>query len=194
VRTERRHARGTAHSRHPDHQQRSAPYTSELALEYIHRAAAGEPQRFEWCSTHPFSGAEIWVEVGLQKVGIDAHDRLLAVVRDISERKLAERALRESEEAYRAIFQHSSEAIWVHDVATLAMLDVNQAGCDMYGYTRDEMLAGGLAPLLYPDSEYTAERALGYLQRTVAGSSRASNGEAATATARKPGARSRCGA
>jgi PAS domain S-box-containing protein len=145
------------------------PFTPDHALDFIGRAAAGEPQRFEWCSTHPLTGEEVWVEVGLQKVTIDAQDRLLAVVRDIRERKLAERALIASEQAYRAIFQHSAEAIWIHDVETGAMLDVNQAGCDMYGYTRDDMLRLGHDALLYPGTDYTAERVGEVMKQAMAG-------------------------
>jgi PAS domain S-box-containing protein len=147
------------------------PYTAELALGYIQRAAAGEEQRFEWCSTHPRTGEEVWVEVGLQRVKLAGQDRLLALVRDIRERKKAERALRASEEAYRTIFKHSSEGIWVHDVETGEMLDVNQAGCDLYGYTFDEMMSLGHDALNFPDSEYDAERVAQYMARTTAGES-----------------------
>jgi PAS domain S-box-containing protein len=148
------------------------PFTRELALEYLGRAAAGEPQRFEWCTYHWSTGEEAWVEVGLQRVTIRGEDRLLALVRDIRERKRAERALIESEEAYRTIFQHSSEAIWVHDSETGALLDVNDAGCEMYGYTRDEMMTIGHGALLYPGSvEYSPARQAEYMGRALAGES-----------------------
>jgi PAS domain S-box-containing protein len=145
------------------------PFTVERALEHMRRAAAGEPQRFEWCSIRDDTGEEIWVEVGLQRVAIGGHDRLLALVRDIRERKAVEHALRASEEAYRTIFRHSSEAIWVHDVGTGAMLDVNDAGCQLYGYSYDEMMRLGHDALLYPGSAYTPDRIAEYMGLAIAG-------------------------
>jgi PAS domain S-box-containing protein len=146
-------------------------FTSELAESYLRRAAAGEPQRFEWCTLRRETQDEMWVEVSLQRVMIRDECRVLGLVRDIRERKRAERALIESEEAYRTIFQHSAEGIWVHDAHTAAMTDVNEAGCAMYGYTRVDMLAAGHDALLYPGSEYTAERVVHYMQRALAGES-----------------------
>jgi PAS domain S-box-containing protein len=145
------------------------PFTPELALDHIRRASSGEPQRFEWCATHPETGEGVWVEVGLQRVTLAGEERLLALVRDIRERKKAEQALRESEEAYRTIFEYSSEAIWVHDVGTGEMLDVNQAGCELYGYTFEEMMALGHDALNHPDPDYSAEKVAEYMARTIAG-------------------------
>ncbi|OIP46241.1 MAG: hypothetical protein AUK28_07240 [Desulfobacterales bacterium CG2_30_60_27] len=48
--------------------------------------------------------------------------------------------LRESEERYREIFNAPSDAIFIHDAETGAIVDVNQAMLDMYGYSRAEAL------------------------------------------------------
>ena len=56
------------------------------------------------------TGEELWVEVSLQRVAIGGRDRILALVRDIRERKRAERALRAREASYRTIFRHASDA------------------------------------------------------------------------------------
>ncbi|MDR3682805.1 MAG: transporter substrate-binding domain-containing protein, partial [Geothrix sp.] len=57
------------------------------------------------------------------------------------------RALRRSEEAIRAsnarfqaIFDTTNDAIFFHDPATGAILDVNQRAADLYGYSREELL------------------------------------------------------
>ncbi len=59
---------------------------------------------------------------------------------DITERKRAEEALRESEVRYRSLFFASSDAVFLIEQDTGRILDVNSKACDLYGYSREEML------------------------------------------------------
>ncbi len=63
-----------------------APYTQEDAIEWIKKAAAGESQVFEWVGKHK-SGHLFWEEVNMKSAVIGGHERMLVVVRDITERK-----------------------------------------------------------------------------------------------------------
>jgi PAS domain S-box-containing protein len=76
------------------------PYTQQRALQLLEAAAAGEPQLFEWLAKDR-SGRTFWVEVSLKRVEIVGRDRLLAIVRDISERKRTEETLRAADEQLR---------------------------------------------------------------------------------------------
>jgi diguanylate cyclase (GGDEF)-like protein/PAS domain S-box-containing protein len=60
--------------------------------------------------------------------------------RDVTERKEAERALRESEERYRAVVERSVEAIYLFDPETKRVLKTNAAFEDLLGYAADELL------------------------------------------------------
>jgi two-component system, cell cycle sensor histidine kinase and response regulator CckA len=68
-------------------------YSQTEALKLIHAAAAGAPQLVEWHSRRR-DGTLFWSEVNLRGARIDGAERVLVVVRDISERKRAEESLR----------------------------------------------------------------------------------------------------
>ncbi len=68
------------------------PYSQKEAFQWIRKAATGKPQVFDWlCKTR--KKELFWVEVSLKRATINGIDRILAVVRDISERKKAEAEL-----------------------------------------------------------------------------------------------------
>ncbi|MCK4362793.1 MAG: PAS domain S-box protein, partial [Dehalococcoidia bacterium] len=59
---------------------------------------------------------------------------------DITERKQAEEALRESEDKYRKLFELGSDALFLIEVETGRILDLNDTALKMYGYSREEAL------------------------------------------------------
>ena len=72
-----------------------APYTQADAIEWIKKAAAGEPQVFEWMGKHK-SGRLFWEEISMKSAVIGGHERLLVVARDITARKQAEEKLKQT--------------------------------------------------------------------------------------------------
>jgi PAS domain S-box-containing protein len=62
---------------------------------------------------------------------------------DITERKRAEEALRETEGKYRTLFEGSSQGILATDTETNRFMDANPSICRMLGYTMEELLRLG---------------------------------------------------
>jgi PAS domain S-box-containing protein len=62
----------------------------------------------------------------------------------------AERAARESEQRYRALFESNPFPMLVYDPQTLSILGANGAAVERYGYTRQELLAMTLRDLRVP--------------------------------------------
>jgi PAS domain S-box-containing protein len=76
------------------------------------------------------------------------------MVRDVTERKRAEEALRESEEKFRAIFEQAAVGI-AYVGLDGQFVGVNNKYCDITGYSRDEMLR-----IKYPDITYADDHGL----------------------------------
>lgn len=71
-------------------------------------------------------------------------------IRDVSDRKQAQEALRQSEEKYRQLFETVPDATLLFDADTNAFTDVNESANRLYGYTREEFLELTLADITAP--------------------------------------------
>ncbi|MHC4544779.1 MAG: MEDS domain-containing protein [Planctomycetota bacterium] len=80
------------------------PYDQEHALRCIKKAATEGPQLFEWIAKHK-TGKEFWIEVNLKLAVIEDQERMLAIVRDITERKETEEALKLHEFRLQALLE-----------------------------------------------------------------------------------------
>ncbi|MDY6967647.1 MAG: PAS domain S-box protein [Spirochaetota bacterium] len=81
---------------------------------------------------------------------------LVGVVMDNTERKQAEKALRESEERYRGIIDTAIDGIAIIDNNGI-LLEVNPAYCKMLGYSYNELIGMQVEKLAHPDHRHRVQ-------------------------------------
>jgi PAS domain S-box-containing protein len=124
--------------------------SKEKALGKINKAATGEPQSFEWRHCR-YDGTPFDAEVSLNCVKINNEIRLQAIVRDITERKQVEAALRESEGKYRFLAEKMTDIIWTVNMdlrVTFASPSIKEA----LGFTPEERYRQNLVETVTPES------------------------------------------
>ncbi len=114
------------------------PYTAAEAMHWMGLAKLGRCPPVEWRRRNR-DGSLHWDEVRLKPALIEGRPQVLAFTRDITERRAADQALRDSEAQYRAIFNASADALVLRD-AEFRIVDVNATYERMSGFSRDEVI------------------------------------------------------
>jgi PAS domain S-box-containing protein len=88
------------------------------------------------------SGDWVWILGRGKAVSRDADGRAVRMVGthvDITERKIAEEKIRESERRYRTLFELESDATFLIDNESGDIIETNETASRMYGYSREEL-------------------------------------------------------
>jgi len=110
----------------------------EKSIEKINKALAGEPQVFEWVHITK-DGKLFHTLVTLNRYMINDEKFLMAIVRDITERKQAEEKLKESEEKYRKIFENVQDIFYQIDTEG-NIIEISPSVKRYSGYSREELI------------------------------------------------------
>ncbi|MDD2337325.1 MAG: PAS domain S-box protein, partial [Geobacteraceae bacterium] len=110
--------------------------------------------------THRLAGGDLR-EVEIHSTPIRLKDRqfYFHIVHDITERKQTEEALKASEANYHAIFDVVNDGIFIHDLETGEILDINLKSCEMFGYSREEFPRYSPVKTTAPDPRFSEQEA-----------------------------------
>ncbi|HVM31849.1 MAG TPA: PAS domain S-box protein, partial [bacterium] len=80
------------------------------------------------------------VEITLTVLKEDPQDRMVALVRDVSDQKRLQETVKDQELQYKLLFKNNPNPMFIYDLESLAILSVNDAAILKYGYTEKEFL------------------------------------------------------
>ena len=131
----------------PDHEQHWFDIYGRIAL-------TGEAVRFE----NVAAALRRWYDVYAFRIGAPGAHRIAILFNDISDRRRAETALRESESRYRALFDVSPQMVWFADAEGRCTY-VNKHYTDFVGLPAERVLGDGWLAAVHPEDRAGARAA-----------------------------------
>jgi PAS domain S-box-containing protein len=165
----------------------------QLLERYRHCVTTGESLQFEEKTTR--DGQEIWwlIDINPLADGEGQVTRLIISTISINDRKQAEQTLQQlntqleqrvrertqallesqaelkiKEVQYRSIFETACDGIFINELETGALVEVNPAACQIHGYERDEFLLVPPKTYIHPDSHGVFAKFIGALNQNQA--------------------------
>ena len=86
------------------------------------------------------SGEEFPIEASISRINVDREKFYTVILRDVTQRKLAEEVLRQSEERFAKAFRANPQPMSLSIISGGRYLDVNESFLAMSGYTREEVI------------------------------------------------------
>ncbi|MCP4302177.1 MAG: EAL domain-containing protein [Gammaproteobacteria bacterium] len=111
-------------------------------------------------------------EINASELSVAQGPVFVISLRDVTDRKEAESALRENEERYRALVENAPEAIIVFDVGNNRFIDANDNACTLFNLSRARLLSVGpeaISPKMQPDGTPSFGVRRGFIDRALAG-------------------------
>ena len=143
-----------------------APYTLAKAIKNVENAKLHGPQLFEWKSKRK-NGEFFWSEVGLKFREIAGKGYVVAIVRDISERKEAEQLLAEERERLAVTLRSIGDGVITTDIDGNITL-INRVAESLSGWNQVEALGKSLPEVFHIINEKTGEKAENPVEKVLA--------------------------
>jgi diguanylate cyclase (GGDEF)-like protein/PAS domain S-box-containing protein len=106
----------------------------------VHSFRDGKPYRHVSVEFRKKDGTALWGVASAERLDIHGEPCILVSVRNVTNEKAAQEALKASEARYRTIFESSSDSMSLVRLSDGHLLDVNHRFTQLFGYTCEEAL------------------------------------------------------
>jgi len=126
-------------------------YALEKFQKIINPLRSGKQDKIVFTTKHQRKDDSIYpVEVHLELSKYESKTAFVAIILDITKRKIAEEKVRVSEEEFRLIFENAPTGVAILDLDG-NYTNVNPVLCDMLGYSKPEFLTLSYKDITHPD-------------------------------------------
>jgi PAS domain S-box-containing protein len=136
------------------------PEDKDISPKFIKKSLSGEVENtvFEKRYFHK-QGHIVWGQVSSSMIKDAKGDSLYFIshVQDITQRRQAEEALRESERKYQDLYDNAPDMFVSIDAKTATMIQCNQTLANVLGYKKEEIIGRPIFDLYTPDSAVYAK-------------------------------------
>jgi two-component system, sporulation sensor kinase E len=123
-----------------------------IATENVRKRITGEVESIHYeAMCQKKDGTINWVEFLGSRAIIDNEPTIIGSMIDITKRKKAEEELRSSEQKYKLLFDSNPLPLWMVAKDDLSIIAVNDAGANLYGYTKEELLHMDVKQMRVPE-------------------------------------------
>ncbi len=117
--------------------QASGKSSRELARERIFDALKGKPQHYEW--THNKLNGDIFeTEETLQRFTYEGEDFLFVIIKDITDKIKAEKALKQDVDCFKTMYDTSAIGLFRTKISDGTLIYINQPAAKLLGFTNNQ--------------------------------------------------------
>ena len=131
------------------------PFTMEDAGRKVQNTVLHAPQSFEWLSRKK-DDTLFWTEVSLKYTEFGGQHYVIAVARDVNDRKQAEKALAEEKEQLAVTLRSIGDGVITTDISGVIVL-LNKVAENLTGWSNDEAAGRPLEEVFHIINEQTRE-------------------------------------
>jgi PAS domain S-box-containing protein len=107
---------------------------------------------FQWEGRLLVNGELKWIRLeSLPRRLVNGDILWTGILYDVTKGKLADEALKQSEEKYRLLFMSNPQPMWIFDCETLKFMEVNEAALKHYGYSKEEFFSMTMLDIRPPE-------------------------------------------
>jgi PAS domain S-box-containing protein len=139
-------------------------FRAEMRKRILDDCAGGDPARMLWADVPITRKGDETTFITAQNILLPGKQAMISLVWDVTERKLTEKAIQESEERYSTMFNSSPNVAFVHKGGVIHY--VNEMTLKVFGYTRDEVIGKTVFEFIADDSKDLVAK---NMQRRLAG-------------------------
>jgi two-component system, cell cycle sensor histidine kinase and response regulator CckA len=141
--------------------------TRSLFIEFLQKVF--ESTDIQSCEIVLAAGGITPLLANIQGIASDGGQNCLLLAEDITERRNKENAARAAQMDYYEIFNAVNDAIFIHDIQTGAILDINRKMSEMYGYTPEEIQLLDIGTLSSGEPSHPQNEALFWIKMAIEG-------------------------